>query len=211
MKYLIFIVPLFFYQNSFCQDYVFDSFYEYTSSNNDVKFFMINSTNKNYILCGQSDGASIKGHIYDFVTNEYHRYDVKNSMNSVQFKYLNSDKMTKPFPDVIDNKNQFEYLSQEIDSLNESVTIVKKMPYRKKIIVGQVELIYSKTDADYTFHNLLIPYISYHFFDQRELEKTNNRLPTLITYNYDISTKQKFSYKLTKKEKINTTLTITEE
>ena len=168
---------------------------------------MINSSDNSYVFRGSSNGNGMRGSIFDFKTDVFHHYNVTNIDNAVNFEYSDSRKLQEAYPDAIEKKVQFEYIITKIDSVKESVKIVKYK--RKRKILGEVELIYSKNNSDYVFHNSALLFLSHHFYDKREIKNVNSRLPTSIQFTFN--NKKMAKTTLIKKQKINTLLSITKE
>ena len=210
LKKVLYILLIFICQNIFSQEYHFDRFYEFTSKEEGVCFFMLNSSDKNYLFFGTSYNSKLTGYIFDYKTAEFHYYDVSNVINGLNFNYQNTKKTQASYSgNNIDTKIHFDYTVTKIDSIKESVKIVGYKQNRKRSNFAEVELIYDKSNNDYIFHISVLKFISHHFFDDREIENVSNRLPSLISYDYYNGAK--FSYGLTKKQKINTTLTISKD
>ena len=53
--------------------------------------FMLNSSNQDYLFYCYNNGGEFKGKIADHKNNIIHHYSLKNSNNSIKFKYLRSE------------------------------------------------------------------------------------------------------------------------
>lgn len=160
MKKILFIFLFFLCQNVFCQEYYFDRFYEYTSNDKGVCFFLLNTKDDNYLFFGRSYKNEITGFIFDYKTIEYHYYNVINNKNGVVFNYENSRKIRGTYPESDNIKALFDYTITKIDSLKESVKIIKYKEKRKRKNLAELELIYDENNMDYIFHNSALLFFS---------------------------------------------------
>ncbi|MGL2963729.1 hypothetical protein ACSVH2_07930 [Flavobacterium sp. RSB2_4_14] len=204
MRKLFLVLFLGFGLATYSQEYSFDSFYEYKSNKNNVIFFFVNSLDSNYFFYGYSNSDGITGYIHDLKKNESHHYNLTNLNDIVTFDYIDSRKYSSYYPFAFNKKIKYEYSSIEIDSSTNKLKIEKFKQSKKRKNLGFYELQYQKND--YIFHDSVLKFYSHGFFDNRDLEFTNNRLPTSITFNRYDNYYGKLT--LTKKGKINTTLKI---
>ena len=126
------ILFFFFCQNIFCQEYYFDIFLEYEVKNNKTDMFMLNSANKDFIFYCYNNGGEFKGEIVDHKHNIIHHYALKNVNNSIEFKYLYSERDTerleyKKKPCTIETE-KYQVTQSKIDSLNQSFEIIEFTP-----------------------------------------------------------------------------------
>lgn len=209
MKRLAYLILFLFPVTSFCQEYHFDSFYEFNSSNN-INFFMINSSDKNYAFYGYRVEKNIYGYIVDFKSNELHHFDVDNSNNSINLSYTYSENKRKCECDNDNRKLVFNYQNIDIDSSSYKTTITKVKPKNngKTKWKGQVELNYSKNEQ-FVFHPNHINFYLHHFFNSDQELKIDSKLPQSIIVYYEQNSS--FTTRINKKKKINTSLSISKE
>lgn len=202
MRKILWILLCFLGQNVCCQEYKFDSFYEYKGNKNNTVFFLVNSLDSNYFFYGFSYTEGISGYIYDLKKHEFHEYNLANVDSSVTFQYVNSNKRYS-FPLAYNKKIQYEYSSIEKDS--NSILKIEKFKQRKeRKNLGLCELKYQNNE--YIFHDAILIFYSHGFFDDRNLEFTNNRLPSSISINDYNNSYWKLT--LIKKRKIDTVLSL---
>ncbi|MES2410517.1 MAG: hypothetical protein V4535_03645 [Bacteroidota bacterium] len=182
MRKIILISLLLFCQNVLCQEYKFDSYYEYKSNLDRVVFFFVNSLDSNYFFYGFSYTEGISGYIYDSKKHEFHYYNLTNLDNSVTFEYINSRKRYS-FPLAYNEKIQYEYSLIEKDSTSSNLKIEKFKQRKERKNLGVCELQYQ--NSEYVFHDKIVIFYSHGFFDDRNLEFTNNRLPFSISIHDD--------------------------
>jgi hypothetical protein len=208
MRNLFYIIALLFCQSSFCQEYVFDNFYEFQGDCN-IAVVMINSQNNTYYFTCRKGSETIWGYLNDYKENIIHNYEVINFENGIQFNYLNSTKIKPSKWLYLEENMQYDVTNEIIDSTKTKSIIIKNQVNKrgKKKYRGKVELVYYKNND--LFPSKLIPLFGHHFFDNRDLSFIDNKLPQKITYNYTNGTE--LTCNLTKKLKINTTLKITKE
>lgn len=165
---------------------------------------MINSGNNDYYFLFKNGEKDIWGTLYDFKEMVIHEYEVINTKNGLEFKYLNS----KKFGSItyFEKDIQYEFSHEIIDSVKSKSTLTKIHPTNrgKKKFRGKVELEY-ESNSD-IFNANILKYFGHHFFDNRDISFVGYKLPTKITFDYNNGTA--ISTRLTKKQKINTTLTI---
>lgn len=200
------IVFALFWGDSTTREYKFDRYYEYLSDQNTVCFFMLNSVDDHYLFIGRSNKEGMSGFIYDYKAHEYHYYGVANGSKGVTFSYEDSRRLQGVYPNPYDKRIQFDYKVTVLDSVRESVKIVRYRQNRKRKDLAEVTLVYDKANGEEVFHDLALTFFSHHLFDKRRIETLNNRLPVSIAYDYYNGATS--SFKLTKKQKINTWLTI---
>lgn len=164
---------------------------------------MVNSLDNNYFFYGFSDAGGISGYIHDIKKHEFHYYNLTNLDNSVTLEYVNSRKQYS-FPLAYNKKIQYEYSSIEKDSNSSNLKIEKFKQRRERKNLGACQLQYQKNE--YVFHDSILIFYSHGFFDNRNLEFTNNRLPFSISI--DDYNGRYWKLTLTKKNKIGTTLSL---
>lgn len=204
------VVVLFFFQDSFAQEYTFDSFYEYNTDSG-TKFFMVNSADSNYLFYGFTGNQTIYGYIIDFSLGNMHYFDVENFNNAVNFTYTNSKKRTECFCHNDDEKNvTYTYAEESIDSMK-SKTIVNKIKTKKNGKIkplGKLELSYQNNET-YVFHANHLNFYLHDFLITGEPIGIQNRLPLKIYMYYD--KEHTYTWSLSKRKKINTTLSLNKE
>jgi hypothetical protein len=197
MKKPFWIFYLFIINAVYGQEYNFDSFYEYKSISNNSVFFFVNSTNSDYFFYGFSNSEITSGYINDIKKNEFHYFNFSNQNNLVTFEYSYTRQIFS-FPFSFNKKYNYEYASVEIDSASNKLRI-DKLKIRNNKKIGHCELYYQNND--FVFHDSILKFYSHGFFDDRDLEFTNNRLPYSININrYDGNF---LKLTLSRKEKIN--------
>lgn len=215
MRKTLCIIVLFISQNIFSQEYFFDYYYEYESEKS-VCFILINSKDSNYAFFGHYgtetnnnyDSTGASEYIVDFPRDVIHFYELENIENDVKFNYLR----TKKYHELIgefEKKNQYENIITKIDSVKESVKFIKYKQKNKRKNLAEIELLYDKNNINYIFHNSALIFFLHHFFDNRNIENANNRLPSSISMDYYDGFKS--YYKLNKIKKINSSLNIKRE
>ena len=135
MKSFLIIAVVLFCQNVFCQDYNFDTFLEYKKSQGTSDIFMLNSSNEDYVFYCYNNKDELIGRILDHKRNIMHYYSMKNHNNSVEFKYLYSNKIN-PDKKVCGEvkKENFEIKTVVLDSINQSYEIIEYTNKKKKRI-----------------------------------------------------------------------------
>ncbi len=210
MRKSILILFIIFQQVIYCQQYQFDNYYEYESNFGEISFIMTNSSDSTFIFKGNRNTNDITGYVFDNKKFERHHYDVSNIRNAISFKYINSKAIEGFDPQWMESKVEYNYTISKIDSLKESVKIIKyKLNRKSKSRLSEVEMIYDKNNANYFYPYLALGFFTYHFFDNRIIENTYNRLPIKISF--DFYNGFRSSFNLTKKQKINTLLTISKQ
>jgi hypothetical protein len=171
---------------------------------------MTNSSDSTFIFKGNRNTNDITGYICDFKKFEYHYYNVSNIKNAISFKYINSKAVKGLDPQWKESKVEYNYTISKIDSLKESLKIIKyKLNRKSKSRLSEVEIIYDKNNVNYFYPYLALGFFTNHFFDNRIIDNTYNRLPIKISF--DFYNGYRSSFTLTKKQKINTLLTISKQ
>lgn len=206
MKKYVIISFLSICQFAFSQEYHFDSYYFYNSKDGD-RFFMINSNNDNYFLWGYGTNDLMYGNIIDFKEKEIHHLSISNSSKDLEFKYeysLKGISGPKERSNII-----FDTSKVHIDSLQTRYIYKKfKVSSRgKRKYLGKVEVEYD--NSDFVFHAITLKHFSHHFFNINEISAVNNKLPLL--FSIDNNDGKVINFNLTKKQKINTLLSISNE
>ena len=210
MRKSILILFIIFQQIIYCQQYQFDNYYEYKSNFGEISFIMTNSLDSTFIFTGNRNNKEITGYVFDNKKFECHYYNVSNITNAISFEYINSKAIKGRDPQWMESKVEYNYIRSEKDSLKESLKIIKyKLKRKSKSRLSEVEIIYDKNNVNYFYPFLALRYFTNHFFDGRIIENTYNRLPIKISFNFYNGFKSSFN--LTKKQKINTLLTISKQ
>jgi hypothetical protein len=206
MKKSILVLFLTFCQFSFSQEYRFDSYYFYNSKDGD-RFFMINSNDDSFFLWGYGTSDLMYGNIIDFKKKEIHHLSVTNVETDLEFNYEYS---LKGISGPVEKSNIiFDSSKVDIDSLQTSYIYKKfKVSSRgKRKYLGEIEVQYD--NSDFVFHAITLKIFSHHFFNVNEIKNLGNKLP--IKFNINNNDGKVINFNLTKKQKINALLTISNE
>ncbi len=126
------IVIMFFFQNSFSQEYAFDNFYEYKGGNSELtNFYLLNSKDDSYYLNSFNGSKLIYGKLRDTKRNTIHDYEILNQENSIRFNYQYSRKF---YRDTYGNNFVVETSETKIDSTKREIKIIVFKNKRKKTI-----------------------------------------------------------------------------
>ena len=214
MRTFVTIILFAFCQNAFCQEYFFDIFLEYELKDNRKHLFMLNSSNEDYLFYCFNNSNEFQGSIIDHKKCMIHYYSLDNNKNNntIEFKYLYSEKDTKYWqyqkkPCTIETE-KYQVTKNEIDSLNQSFEIIEFTNKRKKRIYQSVTINMMKLESK------ALPSIAYGFFKDLYLKckivnLPKGYIPTLIKINN--FNKESSQMKLIQNKKINTTLSISKE
>lgn len=206
MKKYILILVLSFCQWAISQEYHFDSYYFYNSKAGD-RFFMINSNDDNYFLWGYGSNDLMYGNIIDFKKKQLHHLSVANSDTDLELKYEYSLK------GISGPKEKSNIIFDNSKVLTDSLQtryIYKKFKVSskgKRKYLGKVEVEYD--NSDFVFPAIALKHFSHHFFNITEISNVNTKLP--LQFSIDNNDVKVINFNLTKKQKINALLSISNE
>jgi len=206
MKYLIIFILFFNY--SFSQEYNFNNFYKYENNSGESLFFMTNNLDDDYLFYGFSNNNKIEGYVVDYVKNEYNYCKISEKDNKLKLVYESSRKSKIKFTDYSINKNiKYDYITETIDSVNKSTTILfKKVTKRKTKLLTKKAILYFNINEKRHFHNNHLMFFTKDLFKSEEQLKLANKLPKRMIFKY--SKEITIDYKLIESIKINTSLSI---
>jgi len=168
---------------------------------------MINSNDDSFFLWGYGTSDLMYGNIIDFKKKEIHHLSVTNSDTDLEFKYeysLKGISGPKEKSNII-----FDSSNVDKDSLQTSYIYKKfKVSSRgKRKYLGEIEVQYD--NSDFVFHAITLKIFSHHFFNVNEIKNLGYKLP--IKFNINNNDGKVINFNLTKKQKINALLTISNE
>lgn len=201
---------LFFLQNIFCQEYLFDTFLEYNKQDGTFDIFMMNSASEDYVYYCYNNKPELKGKIVDKKRNVHHYYVMKKNDNLIDFEYLYSKKIDVNNKDCFNLKNEkFEINTIVLDSMNQSIEVIEYTNKKKKKVYKKGIVNLKKIDSN----NL--PTIAYGYFTHfsncihKIVSFPKGYIPLNIKINYE-NDKQS-SINITQNKKINTLLSLKQE
>lgn len=168
---------------------------------------MLSSLNQDYIFYCYGFNNELKGKIVDRITNIAHHYSIQNNNNSLEFKYLYSEKrILKKRPEVTEAE-KYEVKKVEIDSLNQSFEIVEFTNKKKKRVWESATINMVKIDAK------PLPNIVYGYFHQFPIsgliDFPKGYIPSQIQIKF--FNNKEVEVKLIQNKKINTLLSLKPE
>ncbi len=168
---------------------------------------MINSKNDNYFLWGYGINDLMYCNILDLKNKNIHHLMVSNSDSDLEFEY---DFSRKTFSNYKENSNIiFDSSKVYLDSL-QTKNIYKKYKVSsrgKRKYLGKIEVQYD--NSDFVFHANTLKHFSHHFFNINGILNFNTKLP--LKFSIDKNDGKVINFHLTKKQKINSLLSISDE
>ncbi len=189
---------LFFFQDGFSQEYRFDTLYEYNS----CSFYLVNSKDNSYYLNSSKGSKTVYGTVRDSKEKTIHEYELVNHDDSIEFNYLysvNVNLYPHGYGFVVESSEK------KIDSTKREVNIIIYRNKRKKMIECEMTLLIENSDN--LFPNQLL-----NAFCHGKLANTNFKIDkgTLLSFNSKVPG-HIVEGTLTKKQQINTLLSISKE
>ena len=207
MRKILWILLFFLGQNVFCQEYYFDTFLEYEKSKNETDVFMINSFNQEYVFYCYHISNELEGKIIDHKNNIMHFYSIKSVNNSLEFKYIYSQKRDFKKEPCTVKTEKYEVKKVEIDSLNQSFEIIEFKNKKKKRVYENATINLIKIDSK------PLPIIAYGYFHHFPIcsliDFPKGFIPKNIQINYFNNEDNKIN--LIQNKKINTLLSLKPE
>ena len=208
MRKFIVIAFLFFCQTVFCQEYYFDTLFEYELTNRGSDVLICNSSSKNYTFFCYNDGSALEGTLKDYKNNIEHYYSLKNNGATIEFTYIHSKKVNFEKEPCTVKKDWYNMNEVIIDSINKSYEIIEYYTRKKKSAYRSYKMYLKK------YSNSFVPIFTYGVFDDflkcKLFDYPSGYVPYLVESNYQ-NKGYKIISKIIQAKKINTLLTLKPE
>ena len=198
---LLFLIICSFKKDNQIYTYNFNIFLEYNDSYNNSVSYMLNSKDSSYYLQISQVNKVLIGFINDKKIRKGFSYQVYNSNNKLDFRYLDSQEI---FLKKYENNFVFDKKLIVIDSFFSNLKITVFKNKQRKNIVRQIEILLKK--EDFILTNDLMNHFTHGTFNNNEIKFPENYIPKKIVIEYKDLSKKTFTYNLNQFKKINTQL-----
>ena len=208
MKTFLATAVLLICQNVFCQEYYFDTLFEYELTNRGSDVLICNSTRKDYTFFCYNSGSILEGTLKDYKNNIEHYYSIKNNDATIEFTYIYSKKVNFEKEPCTVKMKWYDINEVVIDSINKSYEIIEYTNKKKKKIYKSYKMYLKK------YSNTFIPTLTYGiFYDFLKCSLfyyPSSYVPYLVEGNFQNRGYKTIS-KIIQAKKINTVLTLKPE